>query len=206
MDKVSGKSTKVRLLTALLCWDSDWMKKRKDLVKKWPYYWVLLCYVMHCALVDRLLKGCCLGLATCLIYRHFSWREGTHWIDSFCNFPPLHHCTFLFTMPQPLCSDCCQSSLTGWGKAGDAAQWNRTEKGSRIHLFQWCCCHVLQRLNNCLMDSFHLYLVLKSVSLPVKAMATTEKKSPLFINQCLYLYCRLQSFLWCNQPCICTLL
>lgn len=67
------------------------------------------------------------------------FMEGTHWIDSFCNFLPLHHCTFLFTMPQPLCSDCCLGSSTGWGKAEEAARWNRTEKGNPIHLFQKRC-------------------------------------------------------------------
>lgn len=95
MDKVSGKSTKVILLTAQLWWESGWVEKKEGFSTKVAI--LLSCTVLWNALClgRQALKGCCLALATCLIYRHFfSWREGTHWIDSFCNFLPLHHCTF----------------------------------------------------------------------------------------------------------------
>lgn len=104
-----------------------------------------------------------------LIYRHFFHRWGGHWIDSFCNFLTHNHCAFPHAMPQALASDCCQGSLMGWRKVGEAAQWDRTERGSLIVLFHWCCCHAPLWWSNCFMHSFHLYLVSKYVALPVRA-------------------------------------
>lgn len=161
--------------TAVLEEVAEWKKERKLSTKVAMLLSCTLLFIALC-LGRQAVKVAVKAWPLAWFIDIFSWREGSHWIDSFCNFLTLHHCTFLFTMPQPLCPDCCQGSLTGWRKeAGEAAQWNRTHEGSLIHLSHCCCCHVPQRWNNCFMDSFHLYLVSKCVSLPVEAMPTTKK-------------------------------
>lgn len=96
-----------------------------------PYYPLLRGPLMHCVGVDSFLKGCCLGSALCLIYRHFfrGGRKHTELIP-FGNFPALHRSyaplrhasvTLLWLLPG-------RAEEWAWGGGAALAQTEQTKR------------------------------------------------------------------------------
>lgn len=98
----------------------QWLNEKK--VQELLFYQSILCLLLRCALADRLLRLLLKPGYLVSFIDIFSTEGEVTELIPFCNFLTHKHCAFLRAMPQPLASDCCQGSLMGWRKAGEAAQ------------------------------------------------------------------------------------
>lgn len=144
-----------------VCRMVKWRKKVQEL----PFHPGILCSSLRCALADRLLSLLLKpGYLVSFIDIFSTEGEVTELIPFVIS---LHTTTVHSSTPCHSLSLLIVAKVAWW--AGEAAQWDRTERGSLIDLFHWCCCHAPPRWSNCFMYSFHLCLVSKYLSLPVRA-------------------------------------
>lgn len=149
---------------------------------------------MHCALVDRLLKGCCLGLATCLIYRHF-FHGGRDLIE-LIPFVISYHSTTIHFSPPCLSHSALNVAKAAWRAEKRLKKLLSETEQRKLPWYTFSNGVAAMYCIGGIIASWipSIYILSKNVSLCWwKQRQNREIYSLYFVNQCHCLYCRLQS-------------